>query len=98
VNSFWKRHLITEAMLHCITKIITLNVDFLPTEFHKLSLVACFIVDNHGAQGNADCLSLTKEPGIEPAWLPAHSTHFIQTLDAAIFSSFKRHCSNLRPS
>ena len=49
------------------------------------------IMDGHSSHCYASFEAYAKENNIVPLWLPSHSSHLLQKLDVAYFSSVKKH-------
>jgi hypothetical protein len=47
------------------------------------------VMDNHHTQNIPDVLQEMTRLGIQPIWLPAHPSHFLQPVDLTVFSAFK---------
>jgi hypothetical protein len=78
------------SMMFYLNHIGAPYVMFLRVMRQDLALMVYLVMDNHGTHSTPDVLQEMTRLGIQPIWLPAHTSHFPQPLDLTVFSAFKR--------
>jgi hypothetical protein len=61
------------------------------TKQHTKGVNRLLIMDGHSSHCSAPFEAYARENNIIPLWLPSHSSHLLQPLDVACFSSVKEH-------
>jgi hypothetical protein len=78
------------SMAFYIEKILKPYCDKLRKEMNDPDLPIFLIMDNCSSHNRPALLGLYAAYNIKVIWLPAHSSHFLQPLDLALFANLKR--------
>jgi hypothetical protein len=84
-----------QSMAFYINSILVPYCSKLREESQNSTLPVYLIMDNCSSHCTETILAMLRDITVIPIWLPPHASHFLQMLDIAIFSSFKRHYANL---
>jgi hypothetical protein len=84
------------SMMFYLNQIVAPYVMFLRVTRHDPALMVYLVMNSHGTHNTPGVLQEMTRLGIQPIWLPAPVSHFLQPLDLTVFSAFKRGYMNTR--